>query len=190
MTVSAAACRRHRPVLAALVEHGERSDATPAALDHLAVCGACEQELTEIALTVAALRRAGSAWRSLPVPDVPPAATRSTAAGLAALAAPAGRRAWAWRSQLGALVVSAGLAALLVAPRIGVSPAPTITDTTPVRPAVVTSWQAAEHRIAASPDTASVAAVGTLPPRYPDGRLRPWKEVPTGDATARELSPS
>jgi hypothetical protein len=47
-----------------------------------------------------------------------------------------------------------------------------------------------EHRLAVTPDTAPIAAVRSLPPRYPEGLLRPWKEVPTTDATARELEPS
>ena len=63
MIAADTACRRHRPVLVDLVDHGERGPATPAALDHLATCRPCERELTELALTIAALRRAGAAYR-------------------------------------------------------------------------------------------------------------------------------
>jgi hypothetical protein len=190
VTAAQASCRRHRPVLVDFVDHGERTAATPAALDHLAICRACERELTEVALTVAALRRAGTAWRNLPVPEPGPEEVRATAAGIAALASPRRRSPWAWRLHVGALVTSAGLAALLVAPRLAAQPPRTLIDRAPALPAAVVTWQQAEHRLAASPDTAPVAALGTLPPRYPDGRLRPWKEVPSGDATARELEPS
>ncbi len=62
-------------------------------------------------------------------------------------------------------------------------------ETAPARPAAVTTWQRVEHRLASSPDIPPVAVV-ILPPRYPEGRTRPWKEVPSSDATVRELEPS
>ena len=41
-----------------------------------------------------------------------------------------------------------------------------------------------------SPDTASFSARGmTVPPRYPDGLLRPWKEVSPSDAIPRDRQP-
>ena len=172
------ACRRYRPVLVDLVDRGERGPGTDAALEHLVVCAACEREITEVALTVAALRRAGATWRAIPVP------------ALARPAIPSRRRGWAWRAQLGGIITSAGIAALLVAPQVGLLP-----DAAQRGDASVTTrppaalWYAAEHRIAASPDVASTPALGTLPPRYPDGRIRPWKEVNLADATARGLDP-
>ena len=174
-------CGIHRPVLVDLVDHGERGPGTAAALDHLDACPACEHEVTEIALTIAALRRAGAAYRALPGPRavLPPRPSRR------------GRGArWSWRFQLGSLVTGAGIAAILVASRVGFVPTPPL-DAAPAvsRPAAVVTWQAAEHRLASSPDTASVAAVGSVPPRYPDGLLRPWKEVPATDATARVFEP-
>ena len=171
------ACRRHLPALVDLVDHGERGPGTEAALDHLGGCGRCRDEVTELALTLAALRRAGSAYRALPVPP------------LARPAVPAQRRPWAWRAQLGGLLTSAGIAALIVAPQIGVMPSGRSIDfDTPGRPPAP-AWQAAEQRIAASPDIASMAAAGSVIPRYPDGRMRPWKEVPSADAAARGLDP-
>jgi hypothetical protein len=103
---------------------------------------------------------------------------------------PPRRSPWAWRAQVGGLITSAGIAALLVAPQVGLLPSaphrePGITVARP--PAA--AWQSAEQRIAASPDLGSLAAVGTVPPRYPDGRFRPWKEVTSQDATARGLGP-
>ena len=188
MITANAACRRHRPVLVDLVDHGERGPGTPAALDHLAVCRACERELTELALTIAALRRAGAAYRRLPVaatsPLVAPGVIASPA-GSPAPRRPTGRRSF----HLGSLITSAGIAALLVAPHVGLFPNHATPQTAPARPAAVTTWQQAEHRLASSPDIPSVAVV-ILPPRYPEGRTRPWKEVPSRDATARELEPS
>jgi anti-sigma factor RsiW len=177
------ACRRHRPVLVDLVDHGERGPATPAALDHLATCRPCERELTELALTIAALRRAGAAYRRLPVAEVALQAVPDVVASVT-------RRHAGHRSfHLGGLVASAGIAALLVAPHVGLVPGRATPETAPVRPAAVSTWQRVEHRLASSPDIPPVAVV-ILPPRYPEGRTRPWKEVPSGDATARELEPS
>jgi predicted anti-sigma-YlaC factor YlaD len=51
------ACARHRPPLVDWVEHRLEGPLTPSALDHLERCRRCEQELTEIAQTVIALRR-------------------------------------------------------------------------------------------------------------------------------------
>jgi hypothetical protein len=51
------ACARYRPALTDWVEHRVRSPLTPSAFDHLARCRRCEQELTDIAQTIIALRR-------------------------------------------------------------------------------------------------------------------------------------
>ena len=186
MSRTPAACLRHHAVLVDLVDRGERCPGTAAALDHLAVCAPCKAELTGLALTIAALRRAGVAYRALEVPDAPRAAS-----AVAVSRAPR-RRPWGWRMQLGGLVTSAALAALVVAPRVGLVPVErTAVPAAPQAGTVaVVSWLAVEHRLAASPDIAPVAAVRSLPPRYPEGMTRPWKEVPPTDAAARELEPS
>jgi len=178
LVMRSGACRRHRPVLLDLVDGGERGPGTDDALDHLVTCAGCEREVTEVALTVAALRRAGTTWRAIPVP------------AMARPELPRRRSPWAWRAHLGGLITSAGIAALLVAPQIGLVPAgpQPRTDAVPVRPPAA-SWYAAERRLAATPDVKSVPAVGTLPARYPDGRMRPWKEVNSSDATVRGLNP-
>jgi len=176
-SVRGAACRRHFPALVDLVDRGERGPGTDAALDHMTGCDRCRDEVTEVALTVAALRRVSTAYRSLPVPV------------LARPAVPARRRPWAWRAQLGGLITSAGIAALLVAPHVGLAPPGPAFDDAPGHPPAP-AWQAAEQRIAASPDIAAMVAVSdSVFPRYPDGRLRPWKEVPSNDAAARGLDP-
>jgi hypothetical protein len=177
-SVRGAACARHLPALVDLVDRGERGPDTDAALDHLGGCGRCRDEVTELALTVAALRRVSTAYRAIPAPVI------------ARPAVPERRRPWAWRAQLGGLITSAGIAALLVAPQIGLGPSgASFTVDAPGRPPAP-AWRSAEQRIAASPDTAPWAAASdSVIPRYPDGRLRPWKEVPSNDADARGLDP-
>jgi hypothetical protein len=177
----ASACRPHRDSLEALVAHGERGPATPAALDHLSACGACERDLTELALTVAALRRAGRELLAAPVPSP----TRSS---VAALAAPR-KTGWSLRLQLGSLITGAAIAALVVVPRTTTALRSTSDADELSRPAVTAVWRLAESRIAAEPDKPSFSAVSTLPPRYPEGLLRPWKEVSPTDATPRVFRP-
>jgi anti-sigma factor RsiW len=182
VTTLARACRPHRGVLEALVERGERGPDVAAALDHLEACAVCERELTELALTIAALRRAGSELRAAHVPDPSPAR-------VVALAAPPPGR-WSWRIQLGGLLTGAAIAALVVFPRAGTG-APRASDALPVaRPAVTASWRLAEAHLALTPDTPPFSArETTVPPRYPDGLLKPWKEVPSTDAVPRERMP-
>lgn len=182
MIAQPAACRRHRPVLEALIERGERDPRTAGALDHLATCRSCEHELTELALTLAALRRVGREARRAPVPA--PAPARVVALAAAPRRQP-GR--WAWRMQLGGLLAGAAIAALVVMPR-SLYPTQSLGDA-PARPVVADPWRAAETRIAAAPDTPSMAAPSAVPPRYPEGLLRPWKEVFGSDVTPRELKP-
>ncbi|MEO5966433.1 MAG: hypothetical protein ABIR11_13290, partial [Candidatus Limnocylindrales bacterium] len=57
----------------------------------------------------------------------------------------------------------------------------------PVRPAVTAGWRVAESRLAAAPDTPPFAAPSSLPPRYPEGLSRPWKEVFPTDAMPPEF---
>lgn len=173
------ACRPYRATLEALVEHGERGALTPAALDHLAVCAACERDLTTLALTVAALRRAGRELRAVPVPE-------PSRARLAALAVPRPSP-WAWRMQLGSLLAGAAIAALVVLPGARNTTWSSGDALEPAR-TVVATWRMAESRLAAEPDTPSFSAPGAVPPRYPEGLLRPWKEVPASDAGRREFT--
>ena len=177
----ASACRPHRASLEALVAHGERGPATPAALDHLSACEACERDLTELALTVAALRRAGRELLAAPV-RAPP---RSS---VTALATPR-KTGWSLRLQLGGLITGAAIAALVVVPRTTTAVRSTSDADEVSRPAITAVWRIAESRIAAEPDSPSFSAVSTLPPRYPEGLLRPWKEVSPTDATPRAFRP-
>ena len=177
----ASACRPHRASLEALVAHGDRGPATAAALDHLSACDVCEHDLTELALTVAVLRRASRELLAAPVPSP----TRSS---VAALTAPR-RTGWSLRLQLGGLITGAAIAALVVVPRTSTTLRSTSDADESFRPAVTANWRLAESRIAAAPDKPSFSAVSTLPPRYPEGLLRPWKEVSSSDATPRAFRP-
>jgi hypothetical protein len=173
------ACRQHRLVLEEFVEHGDRGPDTPAALDHLAGCRACERDLTELALTVAALRRAGRELRLAPVPE--PARPRVVALAVQR------RSPWSWRFQVGSLLTGAAIAAVVVLPHVGRPEHPAGISPALVRPPVTATWRVAESRLAAAPDTPSFAAVSGVPPRYPEGLSRPWKEVFPSDATPREF---
>jgi hypothetical protein len=176
---AASPCDRHRPALVDFIDRGERGAATRDALDHLGRCRACEREMSDLALTIVALRRTAAEIRTVPVPAI--AADRVVALRRR-------RDPWRWRFQLGSLVASSALAALVVAPHVGVLPASDTAFLVPDRPTVVVPWRAAEARIEASPDSAPVPAIGALPPRYPDG-IRPRKEVPPTDAAHRVLDP-
>jgi hypothetical protein len=178
-----ASCRHHRAALVDLVDRGERGPATAPALDHLAGCPTCERELTEIALTIVALRRTGHEVRRAPVPEVRADRVRRLAV--------AGRDPWRWRLQLGSLLTGTAIAALAVAPSVGVLPSDSSTPPLiPERSAAASAWQIAETQIAAAPDRPSFAEVVSLPPRYPEGLRRPWKEVFPTDATPHGLKPS
>lgn len=198
-------CREHRPVLVALVEHGERGPSTAAALAHLETCAACEAEVTGLALTVAALRRAGAAYRRLPPPSTTarpvsslsrgrvPAARPALHAQPGAAARPLG---WAWRLQLGGLAMASAIVAAVVLPHGGLPgtiPSTTTPAAVPAHAPAVRPWQAAELRLATSPDPGSVAMVvpdaDSVPPRYPDTLFRPWKEVAAADASVRAREP-
>jgi anti-sigma factor RsiW len=177
------ACRRHRAILVDFVDRRERGPRTPAALEHLARCERCERELAEIALTVIALRRAGRELALVPVPT-------AQAARIVATAVPPKDR-WAWRLQLGGLFAASALSVLLVVPGLAhPSFSATSDGLSRQRTHVTERWRAAEARVAAYPDFPSYAATEPLPQSDPDGRPRPWKEVPRSDVLPRAVRPS
>jgi len=102
-------CAGHRAALLDFVDRRERRPGTDVALAHLDRCRSCETELTEIALTITVLRRiraevqlaepSGDSWER-----VRRVAARRPAAP------------WRWRMSLGATVVAAALAAVVVMP--------------------------------------------------------------------------
>lgn len=101
-------CGRHRAALIDFVDRRELGSATAAALSHLDHCRTCEEELSAIALTIAALRR----WRREVEGEEPAAdAWLRLRARIQRPIDP-----WAWRSTLGGLVGSTLLVAVFVAP--------------------------------------------------------------------------
>jgi hypothetical protein len=62
------ACVVHRPALIDFVERRAVGPESSAALDHLARCGPCERDLTEVAQTVIALRRLGERAGEVEIP--------------------------------------------------------------------------------------------------------------------------
>lgn len=102
-------CAGHRAALLDFVDRRERRSGTDVALAHLDRCRSCEAELTEIALAITALRRigtevqlaepSGDAWER-----VRQVAARRPAAP------------WRTRMSLGATLVGAALAAVVVMP--------------------------------------------------------------------------
>jgi hypothetical protein len=67
---AARGCVAHRTVLLEVLDGRPRDDAVTAALEHLARCRACEQDVGELSLVITGLRRLGrSARRAEPGPD-------------------------------------------------------------------------------------------------------------------------
>ena len=180
--IVSAACRRHRTALIDFVDRRERGPKTPAALDHLARCERCEREMAEFALTIVALRRAGRELAAIPVP----------CADVARVVPPTPRPSgWSWRLQVGSLLTCAAIVGLVILPHgLPASSSPGDGIVTDSRAVPTAAWRSAESRLAARPDVRPMAAVGSLPRRYPDGLNGPWKEVPTTDATQRGPEPS
>lgn len=176
MTMPGSACRRHRNALIDFVDRRERSAGTPAALDHLARCERCESEMAEYALTIVALRRAGREIAAYAVP----------AATVARVVPRAPRQSgWSWRMQVGGLLTGAAIVGLVILPRGPMSAAYGDGSQSDSHTSRTSSWRLAESRLARTADVPSMS-IPNLPPRYPDGLTRPWKEVPATDATPRE----
>jgi hypothetical protein len=109
----APACLRHRGTLLALVDRREREPATESALEHLATCRRCEDELTRLALTIHALRRIGESAAAVAPSD---AAWPRLRAHLERSRRRARESAWRWRMNLGGLMAGTLLVGVLVGP--------------------------------------------------------------------------
>ena len=107
------ACMRHRAALLGLVDPVERMPAADAALTHLERCVRCEADLTDLALTVHALRRAGAAAAAA---EPPPGAWTRLRARIELSRRRGREAAWRWRLTLGGLVTGTLLVAVLVGP--------------------------------------------------------------------------
>jgi hypothetical protein len=179
------ACRRHRTALIDFVDRRERGPRTPAALDHLARCQRCEDDMADYALTIVALRRAGRELAAVPVPvadvtRVVPSEPR-----------PSG---WSWRLQVGGLVTCAAIVAMLIVPGATIRTSPDgglLSDSGPGRTdaASLSSMEPArraEARLAAFPDIDSYAAAAGAPANSIIRRPS-RKEVPQTDARPRAV---
>lgn len=137
--------------------------------------------MADYALTIVALRRAGRELATVPVPVV------DVMRVIPPTPRPSG---WSWRLQVGGLVTCAAIVGLVVLPRPPASASLDAGAPSKSRSAPAAAWRVAEAQLAARPDEESVAAAGSLPLRYPDGLIRPWKEVPATDASQRGPAPS
>jgi hypothetical protein len=132
-------CSAHRTALAAFVERSERGPATYVAFEHLDRCRRCQAELTELLLTVHAVRRTLAAAGTV---DPPPDAwvrLRSRVQGPVA-------NAWGMRSTLASAVVGAGLVAALIGPTAVLPPADAVGREPGPAPAVLRERTAADER--------------------------------------------
>lgn len=102
-------CAGHRAALLDFVDRRERGPGTDVALAHLDRCRSCETELSEIALMITVLRRIRAE-----VQLIEP--SREAWERVRRVAAPRPMVPWRWRMSLGATMVGAALAAVLVMP--------------------------------------------------------------------------
>jgi hypothetical protein len=109
------ACVVHRPALVDFVEHHAMGPDSPAALDHLARCGACERDLSEVAQTVIALRRLGTRVGDVEAPADGWATLRVRIERSQRAADDAARR---FRRAFGGAVVAIAVAALVAIPSL------------------------------------------------------------------------
>jgi hypothetical protein len=103
------ACAGHRAALLDFIDRRERGPGTDVALAHLDRCRHCETELSEIALAITALRRIRSE-----VQLAEPSRDAWERVRRVAVRRPAPP--WRWRISLGATMVAAALAAVVVMP--------------------------------------------------------------------------
>ena len=101
-------CADHRAALLDFVDRGERGPGTARALAHLDRCHTCERDLSEVALTIAALRRIG---REVAVAEPAADAWLKLRARVTRPIDP-----WRWRATIGGMVSSTLLVAVLVGP--------------------------------------------------------------------------
>ena len=137
--------------------------------------------MAEFALTIVALRRAGREIAAYAVPS-------ATVARIVPRD-PAPQSGWSWRMQVGSLLTGAAIVGLVILPRGPMSATYGDGVQSDAHASRTSSWRVAESRLARTPDVRSMS-IPTLPPRYPDGLTRPWKEVPATDATPREPTAS
>ena len=132
-------CSTHRAALAAFAERSERGAGTGAALEHLDRCRRCQADLTELLLTVHAVRRTLAEAGALEPPSDAWDRLRSRVQGPVASA-------WGMRSTLASAVVGAGLVAALIGPTAILRPADAVGQEPGPPPAALKARTAADQR--------------------------------------------
>ena len=176
------ACMRHRAGLLGLVDPAERAPATDAALTHLGRCVRCEADLTELALTIHALRRAGAAAA---VAEPGDGAWTRLMARIERSRGRAREAAWRWRLTLGGLVTGTLLVAVLVGPlaiqvRLGSAGVAEPTgysagEQTRIAEGIESSFQITSRSGTLPPDRSRSSASSDAWRNHPDG-IRPLRK--------------
>jgi predicted anti-sigma-YlaC factor YlaD len=182
-------------VLLALVDRRERGPATDVALDHLARCRPCETELTELALTIHALRQMGAEAAAAPLPD---GAWPRIRARIERSRQRARETAWRWRLTLGGSIASA----LIVAAVVGPLSADVGSWSSGARePTGFSAFEVEVQELVAESAFLAASRTGTLPAYvagdpsaliriYPDGIRPDKKEVESPRPSGRALAAS
>jgi hypothetical protein len=178
-------CADHRAALLDFVDRRERSAATPAALAHLARCARCESELSQVALTIAALRRLQSeVLEAAPADDGWVRLRRRVARPVDP---------WPWRASLGGLATSAMLVAVLVLP-ITIGQPATLDNglglpDNPAARAVESSYLASIRAGTLPPVQPVSRGGGSVPRTYPPEIAQVRKEVTSAPQSVRLPEP-
>jgi hypothetical protein len=152
-------CSTHRAALAAFAERSERGLETGPAFEHLDRCRRCQADLTELLLTVHAVRRTlADAGTVEPPPDAW-VRLRSRVQGPVASA-------WGMRSTLASAVVGAGLVAALIGPTAILRPADAVGQEPGPPPAAMRAQTEADRR-------AEVAFLSRARPEYQQRAIVP-----------------
>lgn len=137
-------CATHRPALLAYAERSELGPDSSSAFEHLDRCRRCQADLTEVVLTVHAVRRALAEARAVDPPsdgwDRLRERVQRPVAG-----------AWAARTSLAGLIVGAGLVAALIGPTANMRTAASGLREPGPRPADLAASTKAELRGEAAP---------------------------------------
>jgi anti-sigma factor RsiW len=180
-------CADHRTALLDFVDRDERGPDTARALAHLDRCRACERDLAEVALAIAALRRLG---REVSAAEPSPDAWLRLVGRITRPVDP-----WRWRATIGGMVTSTLLVAVLVAPVTLGLPGELSNLPEPVPLAELQREAAYLHSIYLTElsDPAVPHTAASIPDPYaPEFGLAPHaarKEVPSAKPAVRPVKP-
>ena len=168
-------CRRYRAVLIDYVDHGERGPRSEAALEHMARCASCRSELERAALTIRALRQLSG--------DVAGAEPSADAWSRLRARLQRARRLSGWSPpmQVGSLVASTWVVALLAGSGLVISPAGGVARTRLVETPAATQQ---ERVVRGAGDRLPPAEAATGPQRGAESATTPRWISPDGNAAA------